>query len=404
MLKENESILRLYCIGIVVNDKEVDSDVIDVYPVEELPLAEGNIKEAKIEYDETLPNSKTVPTQGKIEGKLHVQAKWVPFGHSNRITAPDVYANEHVVLFRYADTGEYYWTTIYREPMFRRLETVCYMYSDLKEKMKEFTKESSYWCEVSTREKYIHIHTSDSDGEEYKYDIIINTKESFVVITDNVRNYIRLTSPKDEIQLRANNLICLNAPTITQGTGCAEYDDVYHYKPFVRTDEEQEYARIGNEYRSYSHYDKDFLFTHTNDYIEEETVDKTTNAAKTINENTIDKTTVSTATINEKTTDKTVVADASITEETTDRRLRASASITEETVDKTIAIENKLDLTTRTYEHKSENEVHIESLSDDITIQTKRHNNINLNGNLMINGQSFDSIIANLKAEIATKD
>lgn len=206
MLRDAESILKIYSIGIVVNDKELNSDIIDVYPVEELPLAEGSLKDTKLEYEQELPDSMGVPNKAKVEGKNYVKAKWIPFGHSNRITAPDVYANEHVILFKYADTGEFYWTTIFREPMFRRLETVCYMYSDLKEKMKEFTKDSSYWVEVSTHKGYIKVSTAKSNGEKFKYEIDINGKDGYFSVKDDAGNSITINSVVSEITVKAKTI------------------------------------------------------------------------------------------------------------------------------------------------------------------------------------------------------
>lgn len=224
MLKDAQGNLKIYSIGIVVEDKQRNSDTINVYPVEELPLANGNIKETVIDYDQTLPDSKNVPTQGKVEGKNYLQAKWLPFGHSNRITPPDVYANEHVILFRYADNDEYYWTTIYREPMFRRLETVCYMFSNLKEKMKEFTKESSYWCEISTHDGHIKVHTSKTNGEKFGYDIEVNGKAGYLFIKDDADNSITIDSSSGNILLNAKNVIINGENNITLKAGSLTFD------------------------------------------------------------------------------------------------------------------------------------------------------------------------------------
>lgn len=278
MLKDAQGNLKIYSIGIVVKDKERNSDTIEVYPVEELPLAQGDLKETT-QYDQTMPDSKNVPIQGKVEGKNYLTAKWIPFGHSNRITPPDVYANEHVILFRFADNEEYYWTTIYREPMFRRLETVCYMFSNLKEKMQEFTKESSYWCEVSTHDKKIQIHTSNSNGERYEYDIIINTEESTIIVKDNVDNFIHLVSPENKIHVRTNHLICLDAPVIRMGVNCDSSNTDYHDHAFIRTDDDLEHARIGNAWQSYTHYDQNTVFTHADQSITEETNTKSVKVA-----------------------------------------------------------------------------------------------------------------------------
>lgn len=215
MLQDRESKLKLYSLGIVIITKPRGTDYIEVSPIEDLPLVDGLIEDLKYKYDVTLPDAKGKAVSSKVEGNNILKAKWIPFGHSNRMSAPDVVKNETVVIFRFADTDEYYWTTIFREPSIRRLETVLYAYGDLPIGLTPFDKDSSYWAEVSTHDKYIQVHTSKSDGEPYEYDIIIETAKGSVTVKDDVGNYYKLDSPSGTITANANEHIVLNAPLIT---------------------------------------------------------------------------------------------------------------------------------------------------------------------------------------------
>ena len=194
MTEDRRSKLQLYSIGIVVEDKKDGSDDILVFPVEELPQIDGPIADHAPDYKVAMPNAGGVQQTAEIKGSATLTAKWLPYGQSNRITAPDVIKNETVALFRYADTDEYYWTTIFREPSIRRLETVCYMYGNLKTPLKQWDKATSYWVEVSTKLKYIKLHTSKSDGEPFGYDVTIDPKNGFVEIKDDRGNLIKLDS------------------------------------------------------------------------------------------------------------------------------------------------------------------------------------------------------------------
>lgn len=215
MLQDRESRLKLYSLGIVIETKPRGTDYIEVSPIEDLPFAEGLIADIKYKYDVTLPDAQGIARSSKIEGNNQLRAKWIPHGHSNRMTAPDVVKNETVIIFRYADTDEYYWTTVFREPNIRRLETVLYAYGDIPSGLIPFDKDSSYWCEVSTHDKYIHVHTAKSDGEPYEYDVKIDTANGYVLVTDDVGNFYKLDSPTGTISAKANEEIILTAPKLT---------------------------------------------------------------------------------------------------------------------------------------------------------------------------------------------
>lgn len=186
---------RFYSLGIVVQDKPEWDDNIQVYPAEELPMASGPISGSSY----------------ATGGKNVITAKWLPMSQSNRITSPDVIAGEHVMIYAYADTDEYYWDTMFREPELRRLETVLYAYSDLQRKGKPFDKSTSYWVEWSTRKGHVHVHTSTSNGEKVGYDLMISTRESHVILKDTLDNMFKLDSTKGDFDMKANGDIQLRA-------------------------------------------------------------------------------------------------------------------------------------------------------------------------------------------------
>ena len=149
-----------------------------------------------------MPNAKGVLEATKSVGEAIIKAKWVPLGHSNRITPPDVVKNESVIIMKFGDTDEYYWTTIFREPMLRRLETVLYAFGNLAKGLVKWDKTSSYWFEVSTHDKYLHLKTTKSNGEAFEYDVKIDTDKSNLTIKDNIDNQIVLDSPSKTITLK----------------------------------------------------------------------------------------------------------------------------------------------------------------------------------------------------------
>jgi len=211
----SESNLKLHSLGIVVETKPEGTDFILVTPIEELNIqTPGNIKEYKKEYEGSKKELESTNFKTEHEAKNYLRAKWLPFGHSNRNSAPDVVANETVVLFKFADVDEYYWTTIFREPELRRQETVQYAFSNLPKGIAAFDKDTSYWIEVSTKHKYVHLHTSNNDKEHTTYDIKIDTKKGNIEIKDGKKNNILFDSATNSLTVNTENALTINTKNI----------------------------------------------------------------------------------------------------------------------------------------------------------------------------------------------
>ena len=210
-----DSKFKLYSLGIVAKDKPTATDTISVMPIEHITDTKGDINQES-DYESKAKDHKKVPSQSKSVSKNTIDATWIPLGGSNRISSPDVIAGETVLIFTYADTNEYYWTTYLREPSIRRLEKVLYGYSNMSSgaRSESFDRETSYWFEVDTLNKYVKLHTSDNDGELTTYDITINTKEGVLEIKDGVGNSVLMNSSEGSLTVTMNSKVTLKAPEI----------------------------------------------------------------------------------------------------------------------------------------------------------------------------------------------
>lgn len=226
-MSDKFSNLRPYSLGIVVETKPRGIDYILVSPLETLNIqTPGLIKEYNKEYkgDHADLESKSFKTEH--ESKNYLKAKWLPFGESNRTSAPDVVANETVMIYKFGDVDEYYWFDVMREPELRRLEDVLYSYSNKPNGIDAFDKKSSYWVRYNTKDKYIYLHTSDNDGEHTVYDLIIDTKEGNITVKDGKGNHLVFDSAADtlsahfnkQVLITAGQIIVLKAPAIVHDT------------------------------------------------------------------------------------------------------------------------------------------------------------------------------------------
>lgn len=332
-MSEKLSGFRFYSLGIVITAKPDGSDIIEVDPIEDFTLDDGKLMKDSRKLKTELPDHKGIVRKGDLTGGSVITARWTPISDSNRETAPDVQPNETVIIYSYADTNDYYWSTLFREPELRRLETVRYVYSNQPSGLAPYGESTSYWTEYSTKLKHIHTHTSGNDGEPFEYDFKINTGEGHAILNDDVGNYLKIDSAittntlinadgtyvieKEEKLLGyAPEYICLSSPTIYLNTpnivmgyggcGASTTDSSYHDRPFVRLRDEESfsgggdgafygmmspmaalaaaasipsgmgdgeappYARIGNARDSYTHYDGSNRYSFSKALIREE--------------------------------------------------------------------------------------------------------------------------------------
>ena len=208
-MREGKSKLEIYSLGIVAKDKVRGSDIITVYPVETLPLVNGNVLSFNKQYSANLPNLSGTQNQGQLKSSAILQATWLALECGNQNTAPDVYANEGVVLWRYAEVETYFWQSLFREPTIRRLEQVLYIYGGTKEHGVELSRTNSYWMEVNKFEGNVKLHTSTSNKEKIGYDIGLDGLNGVMTINDNKGNTIVLSSADDDLTITTNKTINL---------------------------------------------------------------------------------------------------------------------------------------------------------------------------------------------------
>lgn len=194
---------HFHSVGTVAANKKLTQKTIEVVLDEQFSYMDGEVTDNKREMQESAKDYSDEEWKVKVDTTPTVMAHWLPLGCSSRQTAPDVRRGETVMIFKYADTDQYWWMEMMQYKHIRRLETIVWSISDNAKEDVEDDPESTYWFEWSTHRQVVRLHTSKSNGEPFVYDIEVNAKEGRIVIKDDDDNYIFMDST--ERRIKAHN-------------------------------------------------------------------------------------------------------------------------------------------------------------------------------------------------------
>lgn len=191
-----------YSLGVVAANKKLGSNIIEVTPLEDSPMLDGEINS-----DITTDNIDSEDSQGgqfsvTLNSANSIEAEWLPMGEGNRKTAPDVRRGAMVMLYYFADPKKLYWVRFKDDLALRKLETVVWAFSATKEEDVGVTEDAYYYFEVSSHKKLIHLHTTKKNGEPFGYDIQMNLAEGYIKIQDDAGNFFILDSAERQIAMK----------------------------------------------------------------------------------------------------------------------------------------------------------------------------------------------------------
>ena len=192
---------HFYSMGIVAANKELSSKEIEVFPIEIGHFANGEITDNASSVLSSAQDASGATYSTNTTTTNSIKAVWLPIGNSNRMTAPDVRRGEKVMIYRFADTDKFYWQVHNNDMDLRKLETVIYAFSATTDEGAKTDSDNSYFLEISTHSKLMHLHTSNKNGEPFIYDIQINAGTGFIQIQDDQGNYIKFDTVAHQILL-----------------------------------------------------------------------------------------------------------------------------------------------------------------------------------------------------------
>lgn len=244
-----QSLFKIYSLGQVVKDIKEDSQYIDVFPVELHPGKTGELSIPEINNTSISDINKTVETI-IVAKTTTIKAKWLAIGTPNKLEPPTVCKGETVLLFRYADTDNFFWSTIYNELHLRKREKHTMILSNkesIADGQTQEVLEKSYYITYDTINKFIRLHTDDSDGEFCTYDIEINTKDGFLTVIDGLENEITLDSTLDKLYIKTNKDILTETDNHTRNVTTDETVDIGNNRTSTIGNNKKE--TIGNKYQ-----------------------------------------------------------------------------------------------------------------------------------------------------------
>ncbi len=192
--------LHMLTIGIVAQDRAINNTVIKIYPIEIIPNFDGELSPTSAVLEGSGSDLNENEYAVNINLSNYIEADWLSLS-TNRTTAPNVVKGEQVIVWNYADTDKYYWTSMGRDDSLRKLETVVYHYSNVRNNLGDSPKSmaNQYTIEVSTHGKHLTVKTAKNDNEPFLYTLQINTFDGCVFIKDDVGNIILLDSKNTAI-------------------------------------------------------------------------------------------------------------------------------------------------------------------------------------------------------------
>jgi hypothetical protein len=195
---------KVYSYGIAADNKAISSKMLNVSPIEIIPMADGELASNPNDVKSSGIDKDGNSYQSNITNDNVIECTWLPFG-TNRVTPPDVRRGEPVLIWNYGGTDKYYWTSIGLADDLRRLETVVYAINgNPNTESKEFDPEDHYFVETSTHSKQITLRTSNKNGEPFKYVFQFNTDVGVVTLADDVDNFFELNSKETTMKLELN--------------------------------------------------------------------------------------------------------------------------------------------------------------------------------------------------------
>lgn len=198
--------LKYIGIGESAVNKERNTDILEVKPLEILPLFQGELNDKLHQIHSSGSTGSGVHYQATSGFSATLKCKWLHNDY-NRMTPPDIRRGEKVMLYMQGDSLNFYWAEFHPDDKLRSIETVVHGYKATKKPDEHMTTQNSYVSGVSPADGMVTLSaTTTENGEPNKWHDFIDTKNGLRVIEADNGLHIVIDSKNDIIELKNRSI------------------------------------------------------------------------------------------------------------------------------------------------------------------------------------------------------
>ena len=189
--------------GVATQDKAKGSKTLHVNPKELLPNSHGKVTSNINTLTKDSVDDKGNASSTKTNWSTYLDCTWLDlFGHTP--LPPDIRKGERVILWRQSDSQKHFWTGTNIDIAKRRVEEVVIMAVDINpkdRKVYELNYDNTYSIKLDTYDKFIRLRTCKNDGESFVHELLLDAKNEYSTLRDDVGNHVSVDSKNTIITL-----------------------------------------------------------------------------------------------------------------------------------------------------------------------------------------------------------
>ncbi len=197
--------LHRYSLGIAAATIAAGTRQLDVIPIETNGFLDGAITNEDAILSTSSQDRTGLQYQKSIRTSNSVTAMWYP-GKANALMPPSIAKGEQVVIYRYADTDQFYWSAEGQSDHLRATDTISVGVSAKGESNeKPLDGTNAYHLEMSSDKKTITLKTTKANGEAVAYTAQFNMESGFFEVNDDSGNMIQLDSKTHSLAMQSKS-------------------------------------------------------------------------------------------------------------------------------------------------------------------------------------------------------
>lgn len=188
------SVFNLYSIGTAAENMEFGTRTLEVWPGEQMSGIDGDVTSNQTNITTEGENARGEKYTQNINTGSTIKANWLS-RDTNRPYPSLIRRGEEVMIWRNADTDEFWWEEMGKSAHMRRgdiYSIACI--STIVEEGDQISHLNSYWFEIDSLNGVIRLSTTKLNGEVASYLFEIMTRQGTYKLEDDIGNQMLLES------------------------------------------------------------------------------------------------------------------------------------------------------------------------------------------------------------------